>query len=77
MYVENPRITFRRNFTKLLASYKEATGYGLRRFAKRCGMTDTMIYDFRTGRRYPSPESMQRLAEAFELPVEVFFRLDL
>lgn len=74
MYIEDPRITFRRNLRRILDAYREQTGYGLPRLSKMSGIGRTSFHDYLTGRRFPSPEGLRRLAELFELPVEVFFR---
>ena len=77
MYVENPRITFRRNLLRILNEYRQQTGHGTKYVAKCAGMPENMLQEYKNGRRYPGPENLQRIAQALGLPVETFFRLDL
>ena len=74
IYVEHPSITLHRNVVKLMDEYRRQTGYGARRLAERSGLTRRALQDFRTGRRTPNYDSLQKLASAMEIPVEMFFR---
>lgn len=74
IYVENPRITFRRNLHRIIELYKEQTGCSKASIERAAGFGDKVLRDYLSGRRYPTPEQLQKLASVLELPVEVFFR---
>lgn len=70
MYVENPRITFYRNLKKLIKLH----GTGYKRCADDIGLPRDVLHMYLYQHRFPGPEALQALAQAFGVPVEVFFR---
>ena len=69
-YVENPRITFDRNLRKLIKMH----GCGYKKCADEIGLPRDVLHTYLYQHRFPGPEALQALAQAFGVPVEVFFR---
>jgi len=74
MYIEDPRITVQRNTVALLNEYRKRTGHGYRYVAEQCKMRETTLCEIRRGMRVPGYETVWRLAQFWQIPVEVFFR---
>lgn len=73
MYVEPAEVTFVRNFNRMLKKWK-AEGHTYRELMSRAGLSYTVFYNYRVGRRTPSLQSISRMAEVFNIPTEMFFR---
>lgn len=77
MYVEDPRITARRNFCVLLLKWKKQTKKTMKDFARESGIEYSMVRNIVHGRRGMGIESVWKAAACMEIPVEVFFRRSL
>lgn len=73
-YVENPRITFQRNFLRLLKMWCATTGLSMNEFGRRIGVCSAQLHYYKTGERAPSFDALGRMAEVMGVPVEMFFR---
>ena len=74
MYVENPRITFKRNLQKMLDKWVKRYDSSYAEFARVAGIREHHLRYYRRGERFPTPEQMVKLAKALQQPVEMFFR---
>lgn len=74
MYIEDPQVTFTRNYARLLKLYKKRTGRSENEFARRAGIPNGTHRCYKTGRRWPRPEILQKICEEFGIPVEMLFR---
>jgi len=74
MYIEDPRITVMRNIRTIFDEYRKQTGHGYRYIAEGCKMRKSTMRDLRLGKQAPTYETLWKLAQFFELPVEYFFR---
>lgn len=78
MYIEDPKITYSRNLNRITELYREVNhcskGEFYRRL-KRAGINSMTFDYYLRGWRWPDPDKMKKVAEFFELPVELFFRI--
>lgn len=74
MYIEDPRITAQRNVIALLDEYRKRTGHGYRYVAHGAKMRETTLCDIRRGLACPGLDTIWKLAQFWQIPVEVFFR---
>ena len=77
MYVEDPRITARRNFCILLLKWKKQNKKTMKDFARESGIQYSMIRHLVHGRRAIGMDTLWKAAACMEIPVEVFFRRTL
>ena len=73
MYIEDADVTWRRNFLRLLKKWK-AEGHTYREFMDKVGVSYAAFYNWRVGRRTPGLDYITRMARAFNVPTEYFFR---
>lgn len=59
-------------FGPRLRSLREEAGLSVPDLAKRCGMARTYVHDLESGRRKPTWETVQQIAEALGISTDKF-----
>lgn len=61
------------NITRQMKAIRHQRGWTLKDLAERCGLSVSYLSDLERGRTAPSYKTMEKLAAAFELTLELAF----
>lgn len=70
------RIGSRSLLSRNLKRLREAAGFTQEALAERVGCSPTMVTNIETGRRFASPDLLDRIAVAFDVPIHELFMED-
>lgn len=73
IYVEDPRVTLVRNINKMSAKLAK-DGVSNAEFCRKAGISSYSWATLKSGKSWPEPGTLQKIASMLGVPVEVLFR---